>query len=186
MFMNRRAFLRSSGLVAFGASVPWLSGFASASSNQGPFRWRTNDLMFSFDVKGGRLRQKCLVPAGAAPGANTSSGVEVALQCSGEDSPDQGMKSGVGQPGARLLFMARREEIWRTRSPRRQANAIVRLNQSKKQHPILVCDEAHLLCHPALDQFPLLLNFDMGLLSLLDLAARRPTVAAPDLVFAVA
>jgi len=22
----------------------------------------------------------------------------------------------------------------------------VRLNQSKKQHPILICDEAHLLC----------------------------------------
>jgi general secretion pathway protein A len=37
----------------------------------------------------------------------------------------------------------------------------VRLNQSKKQHPILICDEAHLLCHPALEQLPLLLNFDM-------------------------
>jgi type II secretory pathway predicted ATPase ExeA len=39
--------------------------------------------------------------------------------------------------------------------------AIVRLNQSKKQHPILVCDEAQLLRHPALEQFPLLLNFEM-------------------------
>jgi general secretion pathway protein A len=38
--------------------------------------------------------------------------------------------------------------------------AIVRLNQ-KKQHPILICDEAQLLCHPALEQLPLLLNFDM-------------------------
>ena len=37
----------------------------------------------------------------------------------------------------------------------------MRLNQSKKQHPILICDEAHLLCHPALEQLPLLLNFDM-------------------------
>jgi len=44
---------------------------------------------------------------------------------------------------------------------RQISQAIVRLNQSKKQHPILVCDEAHLLCHPALEQFPLLLNFDM-------------------------
>jgi general secretion pathway protein A len=35
------------------------------------------------------------------------------------------------------------------------------LNQSKKQHPILICDEAHLLPHPALEQLPLLLNFDM-------------------------
>jgi alpha-galactosidase len=42
--------------------------------------------------------------------ADTSSGVEVALQCSGENSPDQGMKSGVGEPGSRLLFAGRREE----------------------------------------------------------------------------
>jgi len=39
--------------------------------------------------------------------------------------------------------------------------AIVRLNQTKKQHPILICDEAQLLGHPALEQLPLLLNFDM-------------------------
>jgi general secretion pathway protein A len=44
---------------------------------------------------------------------------------------------------------------------RQIADAIVRLNQSKKQHPLLICDEAHLLPHPALEQLPLLLNFDM-------------------------
>ena len=44
---------------------------------------------------------------------------------------------------------------------RQISQAIVRLNQSKKQHPILICDEAHLLCHPTLEQLPLLLNFDM-------------------------
>jgi general secretion pathway protein A len=44
---------------------------------------------------------------------------------------------------------------------RQISQAIVRLNQNKKQHPILICDEAHLLCHPALEQLPLLLNFDM-------------------------
>src|ERR1700728_5288321 len=44
---------------------------------------------------------------------------------------------------------------------RQISDTIVRLNQSKKQHPILICDEAHLLCHPALEQLPLLLNFDM-------------------------
>jgi type II secretory pathway predicted ATPase ExeA len=43
---------------------------------------------------------------------------------------------------------------------RQISGAIVRLNQ-KKQHPILICDEAHLLPHPALEQLPLLLNFDM-------------------------
>jgi general secretion pathway protein A len=41
------------------------------------------------------------------------------------------------------------------------SDAIVRLNQSKKQHPLLICDEAQLLPHAALEQLPLLLNFDM-------------------------
>src|SRR2546425_11701949 len=44
---------------------------------------------------------------------------------------------------------------------RQIAEAVVRLNQSKKQQPILICDEAQLLAHPALEQLPLLLNFDM-------------------------
>jgi len=44
---------------------------------------------------------------------------------------------------------------------RQIAAAIVRLNQSKKQHPMLICDEAHLLPYAALEQLPLLLNFDM-------------------------
>jgi general secretion pathway protein A len=44
---------------------------------------------------------------------------------------------------------------------RQISEAIVRLNHSKKQHPLLICDEAHLLCHSALELFPLLLNFDM-------------------------
>ena len=57
------------------------------------------------------MRQKRAIPAVvAAGGTESSSGVEVALQCSGENSPDQGMKSGVGQPGARLLFAGKREE----------------------------------------------------------------------------
>jgi type II secretory pathway predicted ATPase ExeA len=44
---------------------------------------------------------------------------------------------------------------------RQIGDAVVRLNQSKKQHPMLICDEAHLLPHAALEQLPLLLNFDM-------------------------
>jgi hypothetical protein len=47
--------------------------------------------------------------------------------------------------------------IWCARS----SQAIVHLNQSKQQHPLLICDEAQLLGHPALEQLPLLLNFDM-------------------------
>ena len=44
---------------------------------------------------------------------------------------------------------------------RQISDAIVRLKQSQKQHPILICDEAHLLPYAALEQLPLLLNFDM-------------------------
>src|ERR1700746_1842080 len=44
---------------------------------------------------------------------------------------------------------------------RQISEAIVRLNQSKKQHPIPTCAEPQLLRHPALEQLPLLLNFDM-------------------------
>ena len=62
---------------------------------------------------------------------------------------------------------------------RQISDAIVRLNQSKKQHPILICDEAQLLCHAALEQLPLLLNFDMDSSPLPDSAAGGPTLAAP-------
>lgn len=72
--------------------------------------WEANGLIFSFEVTAGKLRQKRLVPTGSlSAGTDKSSGVEVALQCSGENSPDQGMKSGMGQPGSRLLFTGRQE-----------------------------------------------------------------------------
>jgi alpha-galactosidase len=112
--MDRRTFLASSGVVAFGALLPRISRSLPASNVPEPFAWKTNDLIFSFDIVAGRLRQKRLVPVGVSgTAADNSSGVEVALQCSGENSPDQGMKSGVGQPGARLLFAQRREESTR-------------------------------------------------------------------------
>src|SRR6266567_8431132 len=112
--MDRRTFLASSGVVAFGALLPRISRSLHASNVPEPFAWQTNDLTFSFDIIAGRLRQKRLVPVGVSgTAADNSSGVEVALQCSGENSPDQGMKSGVGQPGARLLFVQRREESTR-------------------------------------------------------------------------
>jgi hypothetical protein len=114
MSIGRRAFLMSSGVAAIGALMPRISSVASASDSSEPFQWSTNELTFSFDVKAGKLRQRGLVPAsGLPPGLYDSSGVEVAVQCSGENSPDQGMKSGVGQPGERLLFAGRREESTR-------------------------------------------------------------------------
>jgi alpha-galactosidase len=110
--MNRRTFLTSSGVAALGTLVPRISRFFPASNTFEPFTWEANGLIFSFEVTAGKLRQKRLVEAGTvSAGADNSSGVEVALQCSGENSPDQGMKSGMGQPGFRLLFGGRREEV---------------------------------------------------------------------------
>lgn len=114
MSINRRAFLVSTGGAAFGTFLPRVSSLTSAPEPAEPFHWKTSNLIFSFDVRAGGLRQRCFVPTGTVtPGLYDSSGVEVALQCSGENSPDQGMKSGMGQPGARLLFAAKREESTR-------------------------------------------------------------------------
>jgi len=41
------------------------------------------------------------------------------------------------------------------------SEAIVRFNESKKQHPIVILDEAQLLRHNTLEHIPLLLNFNM-------------------------
>jgi alpha-galactosidase len=109
--MDRRTFLVSSGALTFGALAPSISRFASASTGSEPFQWKSNELVFSFDVTAGKLRQKVLVPSDLTlPDSDNSSGPEIALQCSGENFPDQGMKSGIGQPGARLLFAGKREE----------------------------------------------------------------------------
>lgn len=109
MSIDRRKFLESSGAAAFGALLPRL--LASELEELRPFRWETTDLSFSFDVTDGRLRQKRFVPLRSSVSAvDDSSGVEVALQCSGENSPDQGMKSGLGQPGTRLVFVGHHQE----------------------------------------------------------------------------
>ena len=109
--MDRRTFLASGGAAAFGTLVPGISRFFPAPDTSESFLWEANGLIFSFEVTAGRLRQKRLLAAGSlTAGADKSSGVEVALQCSGENSPDQGMKSAMGQPGSRLLFAGRREE----------------------------------------------------------------------------
>jgi alpha-galactosidase len=101
----------SSGVAAIGALVPRISSVTPAADSSEPFQWNANELTFSFDVTAGKLRQRGFVPGpGLPPGLYNSSGVEVAVQCSGENSPDQGMKSSEGQPGERLLFAGRREE----------------------------------------------------------------------------
>jgi type II secretory pathway predicted ATPase ExeA len=41
------------------------------------------------------------------------------------------------------------------------SEAIERLHKTRKHHPVLVLDEAHLARHPALELLPLLLNFEI-------------------------
>src|SRR5256885_9401893 len=107
--MHRRRFLESSALAALSAVFTPVTSLAYGSSAVAPFQWKTDDLTLSFEVIAGKLRQKQLVPADIMAGGKSSS-VEVALQCSGENSPDQGMKSCIWQPGMRLLFGVKREQ----------------------------------------------------------------------------
>jgi type II secretory pathway predicted ATPase ExeA len=70
-----------------------------------------------------------------------------------------------GSPLDLLLQLARELDLepahFRGQLVRQISDAIVRLNKTKKQHPILIIDESQLLEHAALQQLPLLLNFEM-------------------------
>jgi len=108
--MERRIFLCSTGITALGALLPRISfaaGVPDASAVKEAFEWATPELTFAFEVSEQRLRQRVLLPSRMPrekmPSV-VSSGVETAIQCSGENSPDQGLKLGAGQPGLRLLF----------------------------------------------------------------------------------
>ncbi len=76
------------------------------------FSWYTGQVQFDFSVMRGRLRQHMLLPAGVQAPQDSSrwSGVEVGLLCTGEDSPDSGMKQSGGSPGLRLQFVAKNEQ----------------------------------------------------------------------------
>lgn len=114
--MNRRSFLCSTGITALGSLLPDLAfaaGLPSEASGHEPFEWSTPELTFAYELSGQMLRQKYLLPSPAlqekiAP--ILSSGVETAIQCSGENSPDQGMKQGSGNPGVRLIYKGKHEE----------------------------------------------------------------------------
>ena len=111
--MKRRTFLCSTGITALGALLPDLSFATDAPAEEQVFEWATPELTFTHAVSEQRLRQRTVLPSRMLQGkllSAISSGVETAIQCSGENSPDAGMKLGVGQPGARLLFKGKREE----------------------------------------------------------------------------
>ena len=111
--MNRRTFLISSGAAGVGAVLSTsASGTATGPESADRLSWNTGHLQFEFSVVEGRLRQHLLLPVGVEP-PNESlewAGVESALLCSGEDSPDSGMKQSAGSPGQRLKFVAKDEQ----------------------------------------------------------------------------
>ena len=111
--MDRRSFLHTSGLM-LSSFLPGMSRIAEAAelAPNSPFDWSTEFLKFSFSLPAGRLRQGRCVPMGISlgPDASDSTGVEVALQCTGENWPDPGMKSAMGMPGIRLKFAGKQEE----------------------------------------------------------------------------
>jgi alpha-galactosidase len=115
MKMNRRIFLSSTGVTALAMLAPRIASAVESIASPGSatmFNWKTNHLNLNFEVNAlQRLRQRELLPMGVeAEPSKHSSGVEVAIQCSGENSPDWGMKQAVGQPGVRLQFSGKREE----------------------------------------------------------------------------
>jgi alpha-galactosidase len=114
--MNRRSFICSTGATTLGtllSDVGIARALVEGTTEEGSFDWSTPELTFGFGISEKRLRQKLLMPTGIVqsgmPG-DASSGVETAIQCTGEDSPDAGTKQGVGQPGSRLIFNGKHEE----------------------------------------------------------------------------
>lgn len=112
MVINRRSFVAHSGQAMLAQLAPRLPHHLLIASQDKQsaslFDWSTNGLQFRFGVVEGRLRQFRLTPANSAPPFE-SCGVETAIQCDGYNSPDQGMKVGVGRPGLDLLFTGKHE-----------------------------------------------------------------------------
>jgi len=111
--MRRRTFLVSSGAAGIGALFA-TPGFGQAAATTAPERlsWNAGELGFEFSVSGGRLRQHQFLPTGvqAPQEALQWSGPETGLLCTGEDSPDSGMKLSGGSPGLRLQFVGKEEQ----------------------------------------------------------------------------
>lgn len=114
MVMDRRTFLISTGVTGIFTLMPSSGlGELTAGDAAEAFSWDAGRMRFSFSVDEEHLRQHILLPAETAPldsAVVRRSGVEVALLCSGEDSPDSGMKQAGGTPGVRLKFVGKREE----------------------------------------------------------------------------
>jgi alpha-galactosidase len=111
--MNRRTFLISTGAAGIGALLAEHTPGQTAETNPAEtFSWNAGQVKFEFSLAEGRLRQHVFLPAGVEvpPGSMQWTGVEVGLLCTGEDSPDSGMKQSGGLPGQRLKFVAKDEQ----------------------------------------------------------------------------
>ena len=129
--MNRRSFIVRAGSAAVASVLPCAAGLTqngAPAPGQGkkpvePLTWSTGELSFLFEIAAGHLRQGTLLPADATPrGISTnrqSIGVEVALQFDNENSPDQGMKLGMGQPGFASSTQTSKQKltIWENAHP---------------------------------------------------------------------
>jgi alpha-galactosidase len=110
--MNRRTFLISTGVAGVGALLPAPAvGNTAETDSAERFSWNTGKLQFEFSVVEGRLRQHLILPVDVESPRESLQweGVESALLCTGEDSPDSGMKQTAGSPGQRLKFVAKNE-----------------------------------------------------------------------------
>src|SRR5579862_5295885 len=110
--MKRRTFIVSSGAACV-SSVLFRDALAqpAAKSPSESFSWQGGGLQFNFSVADGRLRQHLFLPSATEVPHDSLqwSGVEVGVLCTGEDSPDSGMKQSGGSPGARLKFATKDE-----------------------------------------------------------------------------
>ncbi len=122
--IDRRAFLQTTGMLAAGAFAGKLKGHAQEQEsglgalpapNYEPFEWSSPGQVFSFEFLDKRLRFRTLLPEGVSgppdiPAPSDASGVETSIHCTGENPDDHhGLKLTGGSPGARLVFLGKRE-----------------------------------------------------------------------------
>ncbi len=129
--MDRRTFLRGTGILAAGTFTPNFTLDASALSPAGrqiaddtrdlpsptyePFTWSQAGQVYAFEFLEKKLRSRTLLPDGVAPpqgipAPDAASGVETSLHCTGEDPDDHhGLKATGGTPGIRLEYLGKRE-----------------------------------------------------------------------------
>jgi alpha-galactosidase len=128
---DRRSLLQWTGILAASSLASNLQGYAlsletaSIGPSQddealsppvyAPFEWAAPDLVFSFEFLDKRLRSRTVLPTGIQhpkdiPASTANSGQETALHCTGEDPNDHhGLKLTGGSPGARLVYIGKRE-----------------------------------------------------------------------------